>query len=322
MRSVAIPFLTLSFALSMWSADADPLYEGGIVAVVNDNVITRFEAMQQVKRVENSLGAQAIAEQPGRDEILQMVTQELVNQELIWAEFQTLEGTVPREPLQRRLNEQIERHAGGSRARYLEMLKERGMTLSEVREEIKKSLAVELMLERFVRQPIQVTPAEIQTYYREHGEEFAEPEQLRLQMILLQADASSSKSLDIRVKEVMKKLEQGESFTALAREYSDDAHSASRGGDLGLQRLCDISASFCKVAETLESGAVAKPLRQGDNVYILRLAERRAGGKPPLDDDLRQRIRRILWQREEQRRRAEFMERLQQKHFVKVFLSE
>src|SRR5690606_38077655 len=78
------------------------------------------------------------------------------------------------------------------------------------------------------------TEAELRASYESNPDRFQSAEQRRARHILVatgkDADdkAAASKAADIRAR-----LEKGEDFAALARQYSDDTGSAANGGELG-----------------------------------------------------------------------------------------
>jgi arylsulfatase A-like enzyme/predicted Zn-dependent protease len=69
--------------------------------------------------------------------------------------------------------------------------------------------------------------------------------------------------------EVVRRLQAGEDFSALARAHSTDA-SAPRGGDLGLVRLADLAEPLRQAAARLGPGETSPVLAHGGSYVVLR----------------------------------------------------
>ncbi len=84
--------------------------------------------------------------------------------------------------------------------------------------------------------PSEITPQEIERYYREHETEFTVPTKIRLAMIFVEAPNSFTEEKRAqrraRIEEAWRKS-QSDDFTRLAAEYSYDQVTKYKGGDLG-----------------------------------------------------------------------------------------
>ncbi|MFT5926468.1 MAG: peptidyl-prolyl cis-trans isomerase SurA [Rubritalea sp.] len=91
-----------------------------------------------------------------------------------------------------------------------------------------------------------------------------------------------------RIQELYGQLEQGRRFEELAKEFSDDANSAPRGGELNKFGTGGIDETFANVAfELKEKGAYSKPIETKYGWHIIKLLE-----KHPLKgfDDLKEEL--------------------------------
>lgn len=78
---------------------------------------------------------------------------------------------------------------------------------------------------------------------------------------------------------VYKRLEKGDVFAALARDYSQDRQSAERGGDIGYFGVDDIDPAFVAAARRLEVGAYSKAVKTGYGYHIIKLTDRQKAGE-------------------------------------------
>ena len=95
---------------------------------------------------------------------------------------------------------------------------------------------------------------------------------------------------------VIKRLEKGEGFTALAGELSLGP-SASRGGDLGYFLAEEMVQAFSDAAFALKPGELSGPVETEFGWHVIRLEDRRVV-PPPSFEDLSEQIRAFLEQQE------------------------
>ncbi len=83
----------------------------------------------------------------------------------------------------------------------------------------------------------------------------------------------------------------GLDFAAIARTQSDDAGSASGGGDLGWIRLEQIDPAFAQAILTLEVGLISDPVRSSYGLHLIQLLQvRNVQGASTLESQVQQRI--------------------------------
>ncbi|PKQ46489.1 peptidylprolyl isomerase [Confluentibacter flavum] len=82
---------------------------------------------------------------------------------------------------------------------------------------------------------------------------------------------------EIRIQDIYKKLNQGEDFEALAKQFSDDTNSASKGGLLSPFTSGQLSSQeFEDVAFTLDNiGDVSKPFKSNFGWHIVKLYDKK-----------------------------------------------
>jgi foldase protein PrsA len=120
-----------------------------------------------------------------------------------------------------------------------------------------------------------ITEADINTYYEEKtvGD-------IRASHILIKPDttdnmtdtekATKKEEALALANEILTKLNNGEDFAALAKEYSDDSGSAKNGGDLGWFNKGDMTEAFEEAAYALEVDAYSKtPVETSYGYHII-----------------------------------------------------
>jgi len=104
--------------------------------------------------------------------------------------------------------------------------------------------------------------------------------------ILVKADEiTSNEDARKKLSEVKAKLDKGEDFTKLAKEYSQDPGSKNNGGDLGWAAEGTFVPRFTEVMNSLKDGQTSEPFKSQFGWHIIQVLERRQ------QDETEQRIR-------------------------------
>ena len=290
-----------------------------VVAVVENEVITVHDVHEFTAQEEERLRSQLPLEEqrPQIAELRRQAVGRLIERELVYAEFKKLGAKVPVEVVQDRLDRIIARRSGGDRVKFEDMLAAEGMTFADFEQQIRKQVAVDLLLNERVYRGINIGPQRIEAHYREQGASLVEKAGVRLQAIVLKkSDGRYSATLEATVGEIYGKLKAGTPFAELAKTYSEGPN-ADEGGDQGW-----ITAPSGKLEQALAGLApgdvTASAVDLGTRLYVIRLTERRAESMPALDNALRKRIEETLRKEEEVRRYDEFIKEIRGKYYVKT----
>ncbi len=112
------------------------------------------------------------------------------------------------------------------------------------------------------------------------------PRQILIKMERRQADDDSTIAF---LKSLKARAEAGESFSELAKKYSEDEESASLGGDLGTLSVEQLQPEFLNTVKTLATGQISDPskvtLSKGYGYHIVLLRKRTPAHKISLEQD-------------------------------------
>lgn len=75
-------------------------------------------------------------------------------------------------------------------------------------------------------------------------------------------------------KEIKEKLNNGEDFSALAKQYSEDSGSKEKGGELSEFGPGDMDPKFEEAAYKLEVGQVSNPIKSSFGYHIIKLTSK------------------------------------------------
>ena len=120
---------------------------------------------------------------------------------------------------------------------------------------------------------VELTDAEIETYYEENRENFLQPAQVYLSYISVSRvpDAADSAAAFDRANNVLAELREGADFAELAARESADSGSRQLGGDLGEVGLGQHVPAFADAAMALRPGRISDPVLSDFGYHIIRL---------------------------------------------------
>ncbi|SIN76740.1 peptidylprolyl isomerase [Salinivibrio sp. ES.052] len=136
---------------------------------------------------------------------------------------------------------------------------------------------------------IQISDDEISAYYQENQSQYGSQERRKVSHILIEGTGDEAKA---RAQDALERLNQGEAFTTLAKEVSDDTFSAEQGGSLDWIEPDVMDPAFEKAAYGLNSKGDISGLVQSDfGFHIIRLDDIDPADVTPLaevKEDIRQ----------------------------------
>ena len=121
-----------------------------------------------------------------------------------------------------------------------------------------------------------------------------------------------------RVYELHERINDGESFAELARQFSADESSANIGGLLNWFQAGDYGTGIQAAIEDLEPGEMAEPFESNVGWHIIRLEDVREADRTT--EVLRAEAREMLFQQKAEEEVERFLRRLRNESFVEVRL--
>jgi peptidyl-prolyl cis-trans isomerase SurA len=227
-------------------------------------------------------------------------------------------------------------------------LKQRNMTLDDLKLQIRRNLTTNKLINKEIESKINITDADISSYYAAHKAEFnvIEP-QYHLARIVVTTTPSqqsgnlqnskASNEIDARkkIQTVHDRLETGEDFSAVAMNFSEDPNTASNGGDMGFMPESALQqadpAAFSAISK-LRLGQVTEilpiypgpgPGKRPVGFAIYKLLAREPAGQRELNNpSVQQNIRQILRDSHAQLLKSAYFEMLRDDSKVRNYLAE
>lgn len=182
--------------------------------------------------------------------------------------------------------EEVEQERGMSDQQLRQSLMASGVSYDEFRKNARLQLEKGMMLDSEVRQKINITDAQIKSYYDAHKDEFNVPEErYRLAQILIavpdNAKPDAIAAARAKAEDVRKKALAGTDFGTLAKDYSED-ESRDKGGELGYFKPDDIMDKILAAVKDLKPGQVSEIVQSSHGFHLLQLEEHQLPGPRPL----------------------------------------
>ncbi len=165
-------------------------------------------------------------------------------------------------------------------------------------DDLKTNIKTQIAFEKAVK--ASVTEKEMKDYYKP---------KLKASHILVKDEKTA--------KEIKEKLNNGEDFAALAKQYSEDPGSKEKGGELPEFGPGEMDSKFEEAAYKLEAGQVSDPIKSSYGYHIIKLTEKKE--LKPFDQE-KDNIRKELEQKrsQDQQWQQQFFKDLFKKADIKI----
>jgi len=254
-----------------------------IVATIDGEPITAFELRGYAKE----RGATASSDAA--------VLDALITDKLLEKEIKT-QGINARDDEIDRYIAEIQQRNGLDDERFAKALAAQGMTRDAYRQKVKSEIEKAQLVNREIRQRVNVSPEEIARYYDKHADDYATDERLKVRDIFFAlepgADEASIARTRAKALEVRELAVDGRDFAGLAQQFSEGP-GAAKGGELGTFARGEMARELEDAVSALAPGTVSQPILAGGGFHLLRVDERMSAGHRPLEevkDDIRERL--------------------------------
>jgi len=265
-------------------------------------------------------------QQPSEEEIYTAklnLLSELIVQELLVAKAKELKVELPESELDNAFNEAKKNITPIA---FEEELKRRNLTAADMREDLRRNLLAQKVVDHEVTTRAAVTEQEIKDFFESHKAEFNRDEDaVRIAQIVITpvrenqqtnrtgSDAASPQEANAKAQMIMQRLKDGAPFGDVAADFSEDGESAQRGGDLGFVPMSALMKAPAPLRDAvLKSNPGTVQLVSGNGAYtiVLTVAKDKKGQKDLSMPEVKDGISSMLKNRKEQLFRAAYLSNL------------
>ncbi len=253
-----------------------------VVAVVNDDVITRYELDARVREVVRQLKKQDTP-LPAADVLERQILERMIT-DLLQQQYARENGVrVDDTQLNLAITRIAQQNGFPSLDKFSAKLEADGVDYKKFREEIRGEIISTRLREREVESKLLISEGEVDNYLANKARIGSAGAEFRLAHILVvvpeQASADKIQAARERVEQALSKLKGGADFAQVAAGTSD-AKDALKGGDLGWRSGDSIPPLFMNELQNMQPGQTSAVLRSPSGFHIIRLLEKRSANAP------------------------------------------
>jgi peptidyl-prolyl cis-trans isomerase SurA len=313
-----------------------------VMATVNGKEIMRPELEKYYKGSLGDAPQEPSAEQA--DIVRLNILRQMIDDEILQQRAAKLNLAASDEDVNAKLTEM---KAPYTQEEFDKQLKQRNLTVDDLKRDLRRSLTKTKLLNKEIESKINITDGEITNYYNTHKSEFnlIEPRYQLAQIVVTGALPQQSGNAQARkapneaearkeIQTIHNRLESGEDFGTMAVQFSENANSASNGGDMGFvtetQLHADVGA-YSAITK-LRPGQITDslPIYDGPGpghkimgYAIYKLVSREAAGQREINDPrVQQSVRQGLRESHAQLLKNAYIEMLHDQATVRNYFAE
>lgn len=260
-----------------------------LVAVVGDSFVVQTQVQEEIQRMQLGGAPVPLPNDPEYEVLFGQVVNQFVDRLLILqAAARDSLLSVDEEGITERVAERLTQLATefGGQPQLQQALAAEALTLSEYREILTNEARTEQIQQLFFQlrirdaPPIEVDEDEMVARFQEARTQLQQrPKLVTIRQVVI-APESSDDALEIARTEaqgVLDRVNAGEDFAELAREFSDDPGTAPLGGDLGWFRQGRMVRAFEEAAFSMIDGEISDLVQTDFGFHIIKVERIRPG---------------------------------------------
>lgn len=287
-------------------------------ATVNSKAISRAEVEKYFRTRVN-----AEAPAPSQEEALSLklsILDELINNEILLERASKMNLIATDAEVEDKFTESKSPY---TEEEFQKKLHDTGLTVDDLKNDIRRQLSVQKLLNREVIAKISITDQDVTDFYNKNRAQFnvAEPQYHIAQIVITphpdpsvhnrkNDKATNDGEAKRKVLLLQQKLASGADFGQLAMDYSEDS-TATTGGDLGFVPESALNRSdpaLKKLVLSMKPGEVSQAIGNAGGYRILKMIAKESAGQRELSDpQVQQSVRDMMRNRKEQLLRSAYM---------------
>jgi peptidyl-prolyl cis-trans isomerase SurA len=284
MKSVIAACMLLS-ALTPLQARGELV--SGIVAVVNDDIVTTLDLDHEILQMARESGKRDPLTPAERAKLKPAAVNRIVDRKLVDQKIKELDIKISEEEVRQSI-EEVKKQNNFTQERLVEALAGQGLSFDQYKSQLREQLERLRLMSQEVKAKVQVGVKEMMEYYQANRTKYGETELFKARHILLKIpkDAGEADIEKIRIKagQIVKEARDGGDFAELAKKYSEDPNVANDSGELGSFKKGDLLPEMEEVVLKLNQGDVSEPVQTKGALHIIKLEKRYQGNIKPFDE--------------------------------------
>ncbi|MCX8022979.1 MAG: peptidyl-prolyl cis-trans isomerase [Syntrophorhabdaceae bacterium] len=302
-----LPLFIIPFLLLLQTVRAEVVDR--IAAIVNDEIITVID-LERYVHVEK-YGEFVSVNEYFRNLVFRDKIDALIENILIKQQAKKLKIDVSPKEINNMINS-IKKQYLITDEELREQLKRDKISYNDFVEGLRTNAIKNKVLAQVISSDIHLTEKDLKDYYDKRPDDFRE-ETYRLKQIFV---SGKSEDPHRKVLNIQARLKKGESFEALAKEFSEDP-SAKDGGDIGMIKRDELVPAIREALNMLKPGNYTDIIETPYGLLILKLEEVIKGGTIPFEE-VKERIHEKIIREESERRYQDYIKKLRRSSYIEV----
>lgn len=245
----------------------------GIIAIVDDRVITRRELENYISLVKKDI-AGSNQTLPDDDVLRRQALERLINRSVLLQQAERRGIKVSDSQLNQIMQTKA-RQANMTLSDFRDALIDQGYDYEEYRETIRRREIIALLGSQYSQRNASVSEAEVDEFIELSAATNTNYEYRLSHILIALPDAATPEQIEeaqATSSEILRLLDQGTTFEALASRFSS-GDTALQGGDLGWRKKAEIPSLFTTTVLDMKPGDYAGPIRSASGFHIVHLRE-------------------------------------------------
>ncbi len=289
--AAAILMLAAVGAPALAQDQAPPALREGVVAIVNDNIISSYDVAQRIRFILATTGVQVTDQ--NKAQLEQEALNELIDERLEVQEVRRAERDQARQgttasivatdaEVDERISELAQENFKMSAQQFMAALASNSIDPRTVRDQIRAQISWERWIGgRYGGSRMKISQQQISAAIAAREAAASEPQYLIGEIYLDATQAGGMQNAINGASQLITQMQQGAQFTQVARQFSNDS-TAATGGDAGWLTAGQLPDEVRPVVDQLRPGELSKPIPTQNGVYIILLRDKHAGATSQL----------------------------------------
>ena len=247
-----------------------------IIARVNDRIATLYDfevRLEDSLRRADDLPDDVSRRQEYLTELAREVMKELFEELLVLSRADQLGITVTASEVTDAIDRMRQANGLENDQEFRQALAQSGLEPEQLRSQFEQQMRFQRVVGREVYSGVQMEEEDLRRYYRDHLEEFRQPEQVKLREIVVLDDTGNDAAAEALAARLAEDLAGGKTLEDAIAEAAPG--KVSEVIELGWVESGDLAPALESAVWTLESGAWSEPTRARGGVHLAQVIERR-----------------------------------------------
>lgn len=270
-------FICLSLLITQKSF---PELADTVLVRVNGKVITLSELNNYYYALINGKSSQQYAK-PTKEQALEV----MINNEILFQLAKEKKINISQYDIDQEIKKIRSKSKAASHDDFLKALEQQGIkSLDLLRYEVKKMKSQQNLMGYIIQMGLVDSPAykELKKIYEENKEDFKEKSKVKISHIFIKVSNDDSYADGEAKEKVAKKItnlldKKVVTFASMAKKYSEDKQTASRGGVLGWYDKDTLESMSYELAFELEKGQHSDIIWTDKGIHIIKVLNKREG---------------------------------------------